>query len=47
MPEAKMVLMGVVEDEGRSRQPKTKRQLGDLFPPAQANDFELGEGQHR
>ena len=38
MPKAKMILMGIVEDERGSRQPKTTGELGDLLPTAQADD---------
>jgi hypothetical protein len=47
MPEAKMVLVEVIKDEGRSRQPKTACELSNLFPPAQANQFQLRQRKHR
>ena len=37
MPEAKMILVGVVEDEGRRNKPEATRELSNVFPAAQAN----------
>ena len=37
MPEAKMVLVGIVENERRSSKPKATRELSDVFPAAQVN----------
>ena len=34
MPEAKMVLVGIVENERRSSKPEATRELSDVFPPA-------------
>ena len=37
MPEAKMILMGIVENERRSSKPEATRELSDVFPAALAN----------
>ena len=37
MPESKMILVGVVEDEGRSNKPEATRELSNVFPTAQVN----------
>jgi len=37
MPKAKVILVGVVEDEGRNSKPEATRELSNVFPAAQAN----------
>ena len=47
MPEAKMMLMEVIEDERRSGQPKATCELSNLLPATQVDDFQLGEREYR
>jgi len=47
MPKAKMVLMGIVEDEWGSREPETAGELGNFLPPSQMDEFQLSQRKHR
>ena len=46
MPDAKVILVGVVKNERRGDEPCPTRKLRDLFPPAQTDNFELREQEH-